>query len=101
MALRMLRGHAKIEEQEKPPPPIEVQLRKKPKKRRPLIDVEKREPPEALPPIILTSLQRRGDAPRIVYPQPAPIAAETPIEILHRQNWTARDLAFRKRRDLL
>jgi hypothetical protein len=49
-------------------------------------------------PIILASLQRRGDAPAIIYPEMPPIAAETPVEIMHRLNWAARDAAIRKRR---
>jgi hypothetical protein len=30
---------------------------------------------------------------------PIPIAPESPIEVLHRLNWAAPDLAIRKRRD--
>jgi hypothetical protein len=48
-------------------------------------------------PIILASLQRRGDAPAITYPEMPSIAAETPVEIMHRLSWAARDAAIRKR----
>jgi hypothetical protein len=49
-------------------------------------------------PIILASLQRRGDAPAIIYPEMPPIAPETQVEIMHRLDWVAREAATRKRR---
>ena len=99
IAIRMLRGGGKIEEQEKPPPVV-VELRKPPKKRRRLIVLKEHVPPVLVqPPIILASLQRRGTDPVVTYPDAPPIAPETAIEILHRKNWTARDLAIRNRRD--
>jgi hypothetical protein len=99
IAIWMLRGHGKIEELEKPAPVV-VQLRKPPKKRRRLIVLEEHAPPVVeQPPIILASLQRRGTDPVVTYPEAPSIAPETAIEILRRQNWAARDLAIRKRRD--
>jgi hypothetical protein len=52
-------------------------------------------------PIVLASLQRRGDAEAINYHEPPSIAAEAPIEIMHRLNWAERDLAIRKRREAI
>jgi hypothetical protein len=99
IAIWMLRGHGKIEEQEKPPPVV-GQLRKPPKKRRRLSVFEEHVRLVVVqPPIILASLQRRGTDPVVTYPDAPPIAPETAIEILHRENWTARDLAIRNRRN--